>query len=1062
MRTYIPGPPVGSPLSSIQGLVAYGDGQDNTVTNITFSFQQRNGTQAWTEAYKQEFRAALAVFEAVANIKFTEINSPSADLVEYISPSSFFDNPGVLGYHYTPGDGPSEGNFNTGFWRAGAQSNGDPGGFFFTTIVHEIGHALGLAHPHDTGLGTTVMSGVTSSFGSFGDANLNQGVYTVMSYNDGWTQQNGLLPVSANHGASRSLGTLDIAALQNMYGANTTANSGNNTYVLSAANVAGVGYEAIWDTGGTDMIAHNGSQSAIIDLRAATLDYTNTGAGVVSHAAGVKGGFTIAHGVVIENASGGSGDDTIHGNDAVNDLRGHNGNDTIHSASDGTNNNTIYGGYGNDTIYVANGRGADTVLGDFDNDTAIVTSNAGIFYGGSGFDTVRFVSAISNYLFLNNGTTYQFFNLITRVTFSVSNDVEQFQFANGALQYSAPGLAPAMAVQDIETNGTVLQYASQGAYLLDGGTLNIGLMYEGRIVGNQTFEGWQAIQAQAYNGGYRVLWKNIDGRLTDWTVNAQGRFESNAGVTNVVDVESLFGVDLNSDGTIGHTTRTIETDGSTNLSASTHGYYLIGASTRIKFNGEDVGPDTFPGWQAIHAEAKDGGFVVLWKSGPDQYSVWTLNGSGQYQSHVSVDNIVDHELQFNFDFNSDGTIGHTTRTIEANGATSLSASTEGHYVIGASTRIVYNEQEVGPDTFPGWQAVHAEAKDDKFIVLWKSGSGQYSVWTLNGTEEPGKYESHVAVDNIVDQELQFGVDLNSDGTIGHTTRTIETDGETNLSASTHGYYLIGASTRIKFNGEDVGPNTFPGWQAIHAEAKDGGFVVLWKSGPDQYSVWTLNGSGQYQSHVSVDNIEKTELLFDGDLDNNGTIGYVPTSIESAGSTTLSTGNQGTYLLGGSKEFEFNGANVGPDSFTGWSAIHAEETANGYRVLWKGVAGNYVEWTLDSDGQYVSHTAIENVETVENFYGADIDENGLTGPAPTKEAPKALLAIVEGSDEFEFHTQPRDRQIQPDQLEELNIGRTPAIAEAIEAGPKGGTPDGVFEVVIEPLLSDLLQEDSFWL
>ncbi|WP_282119729.1 M10 family metallopeptidase C-terminal domain-containing protein [Ruegeria atlantica] len=714
------------------------------------------------------------------------------------------------------------------------------------------------------------MTGVTSPFGSYGAGNLNQGVYTVMSYNDGWTQQNGLLSTSATFGGSTGLGALDIAALQDMYGANTSTNSGDNVYILSAANVAGVGYQAIWDTGGIDIIAHNGHQGATIDLRAATLDYSNTGGGVISHAAGVKGGFTIAHGVVIENAAGGWGDDTIHGNSAVNDLRGHNGHDTIFSASNGYNNNTIHGGNGNDVIHLANGRGADTVFGENDDDIALVSSNAGSFFGGAGHDTVRFASALSNFLFLNNGGNYEFLNLITRLTFTVGTDVELFQFQNGVWTYDLADLTPAVAVQDIETNGTVLQYAVQGAYILDGGTLNIGLKFGGQLVGNQTFAGWQAIQAHSANGGYRVLWKSADGQYTDWTIDGQGNFLSNAGVANVVDLETVFNADLNNDGTIGHTINTVETDGSTNLREATQGYYVIGTDTRIKFNGQDVGPNSFAGWKAIHVEADGGDYRVLWTNGNGEYTDWTLNGSGSYVSHTTVDNIVDVETVFDVDFNNDGTIGHTTKTIESNGSTTLSASTHGYYLIGADKKIEFQDEYVGPNSFAGWEAVQVEAKDGGYRVLWKNEAGEYTDWTLNGD---GEYQSHTSVQTIEDAEILFGVDLNDNGTTGYETTTVETNGSTSLAIARQGFYLIDGATRIKFNGQDMSPSSFEGWTAIHVEATAGGYRVLWTDGDRNYTEWTLDGDGNYVSHAVVDEVINVESFYGYDIDGSGTVGF---------------------------------------------------------------------------------------------------------------------------------------------------------------------------------------------
>ena len=68
----------------------------------------------------------------------------------------------------------------------GDQVSLEQGGFAFAVILHEFGHAHGLAHPHDNGGGSDIMPGVFSATGFFGVYNLNQGVYTVMSYNDAW------------------------------------------------------------------------------------------------------------------------------------------------------------------------------------------------------------------------------------------------------------------------------------------------------------------------------------------------------------------------------------------------------------------------------------------------------------------------------------------------------------------------------------------------------------------------------------------------------------------------------------------------------------------------------------------------------------------------------------------------------------------------------------------------------------------------------------------------------------------------------------------------------------
>jgi hypothetical protein len=142
-------------------------------------------------------------------------------------------------------------------------------------ILHELGHAHGLAHTHDDGGGSEIMLGVTDS-SSLGIYDLNQGVYTVMSYNDGWqTHPDGTLEFSRqtlDSGWSGSISAFDIAVLQERYGVHAY-NGGNSTYDI-AAHQNDAYYTTIWDSGGIDTIAYSGGRNVHIDLLAATLDYT--------------------------------------------------------------------------------------------------------------------------------------------------------------------------------------------------------------------------------------------------------------------------------------------------------------------------------------------------------------------------------------------------------------------------------------------------------------------------------------------------------------------------------------------------------------------------------------------------------------------------------------------------------------------------------------------------------------------------------------------------------------------------------------------------------------------
>jgi VCBS repeat-containing protein len=209
----------------------------------------------------------------------------------------------------------------------------------FELLLHEVGHALGLKHPHDGGAVSSadMFPGVTSS-ASTGNNGLNESRYTLMSYNH-WDSDG---TVDADTPTMATPMAFDIAAIQRLYGANTTIQDGNDTYVLSEPG--DLTLECIWDSGGTDEIVYNGLANAFIDLRPATLDDSATGGGVLSYTGTVGGnfgyGFTIAGdytnalvdengvtGVIIENATGGFGNDEFTGNDVDNSWCGNAGND---------------------------------------------------------------------------------------------------------------------------------------------------------------------------------------------------------------------------------------------------------------------------------------------------------------------------------------------------------------------------------------------------------------------------------------------------------------------------------------------------------------------------------------------------------------------------------------------------------------------------------------------------------------------------------------------------------------------------------------------------------------
>jgi serralysin len=231
------------------------------------------------------------------------------------------------------------------------------GDYAWATILHELGHALGLKHAHSYIGGAGVLAddvGVTNLPVNAAQDSLE---YTVMSYRSYANQNLAVFDYYTNEtaGYPQSLMMLDIAALQAMYGADFTTNNTNTVYSFSTTtgemSVNGVSegalagnriFRTIWDGGGIDTYNFSnyttslqvnltpGSSSLLSATQRVNLGNNNYAAGNLYNALQSNGDARS----LIENAIGGSGNDTITGNSANNTLTGGTGNDSFVNSSD--------------------------------------------------------------------------------------------------------------------------------------------------------------------------------------------------------------------------------------------------------------------------------------------------------------------------------------------------------------------------------------------------------------------------------------------------------------------------------------------------------------------------------------------------------------------------------------------------------------------------------------------------------------------------------------------------------------------------------------------------------
>lgn len=436
-------------------------------TTITYGFTaEARFVESWRAEYpgfrpfappqREAARIALQSWSDVANVVFVEVADPGGG-----SQVRFANTTSESGHAWAYYPGPGTGG---DVWiNPRSTSNLDlaVGEYGLYTLIHEVGHALGLMHPGDYDAG--------EGYPSFAaDARYAQDTrqYTVMSYWSAWH--------SGGYHAFSSAATAllhDIAAIQAIYGANPSTRAGDTVYGFhSTAGRTAFDFTinrnpvvALYDAGGTDTLDLSGFwQPARIDLRA----------GAFSDGGGLTGNLAIAIGTWIENAVGGPGDDTLYGNEVSNRLDG------------GAGDDILRGGLGDDLLI-----------------------------GGAGTDTAAYDGFAAQYAvaFIGYGT----YTILGPEGADRLDGVERLQFSSGEavlikdqLTASAPQVANTIAWQN--DDGTAALWRMHGTTALSAGTIGF----------NPGRSWFVAATADAYGDNLPgLVWRNQDGGVAVWRMD---------------------------------------------------------------------------------------------------------------------------------------------------------------------------------------------------------------------------------------------------------------------------------------------------------------------------------------------------------------------------------------------------------------------------------------------------------------------------------------------------------------------------------------------------------------
>lgn len=564
------------------------------------------------------------------------------------------------------------------------------------------------------------------------------------------------------------------------------------------------------------------------------------------------------------------------------------------------------------------------------------------------------------------------------------------------------------------------------------GTVVGPLVVSGTIIFPGGFNGYAPVGLLSNTPGYEVMFQSGT-TFVGLEFNAAGTFTSaatsalQAGSYALESLDAAFNTSLDQTGRIGPNTSSIGTNGVYGLMLEADNFAITsGGSIKVflQSGGSDIVSGSFNGYSPIAMLSNAAGYEVMFRNGTsfvgiefDPTGNLTSAATGVLQSGTYALDSLDGAFNATLDLHSP-----TSTLIDTNSGYSLFQVDDVYELTNGpafSAILQAGGSSIISGHFNGFTPLAEIPVTGGFEVMFQSGTSFVGLDFNVAGAFTSAATSVLAGSSFALQSLEpvFNTDLNGDGYPGPIfVSRVAQFGVMAIEQENSAYVLSSGavSAFLTVGGSPIFSGQFNGYTPEAVIPVTGGFEVMFKNATSFVGL-DFNSAGAFTSAATsvlssgTFALQELETAFSFDLDGDGYIGPMLTTIPSVAPDNFYTADNEFVFSSGAGPFEVlqvSGNPIISGQFNGFTPIDMISAGTGVEVLFKSGTG-FVGLDFDSNGNYTSAAtpvlagSSFALESLEHTFFGDLNADGTYGPVYTTLEGSGNLALTQAADVFEI-------------------------------------------------------------